>query len=318
MDLLSEILQTIKLRGTVYFHARFQSPWGMQIPAGQFANYHIVTEGKCWVETETRDEHILLQQGDIILFPGGAAHALADTPRSEIISADKLLSHARKSNENETVFGGDGDHSSSLICGHFEYDREFPHPLFETLPPLIHISAKTNQNTDWFSTASELAAQMSMSNSMGKDAIINRLAESLFIQTLVDYIQSIDNLSSFLAAMQDRHIGQALKSIHDEISHDWSIAELANIASMSKSVFSSKFHRMVGEPPILYLARWRMLKAREMLVETTMSISQISQKVGYQSEYSFSKAFRKMTGLTPASVRKPIVTQGVSSIKPNN
>jgi len=306
MDLLSEILQTVKLRGTIYFHARFQSPWGMQIPAGQFANYHIVTDGQCWVETGIRHEHILLQKGDIILFPRGDSHALVDTPRSEIVSADKLLSHARKSNENETVFGGDGAYSSSLICGHFEYDREFPHPLFDTLPPLIHISAKTNQNADWFSTASELAAQMSKSDSMGKDAVINRLAESLFIQTLVDYITSIDDLSSFLAALQDRHIGLALKSIHNEISRDWSIAELANIASMSKSVFSSKFHSMVGEPPIVYLARWRMLKAREMLVETTIPVGQISQKVGYQSEFSFSRAFKKMTGLTPTAVRNQL------------
>ncbi len=307
MDLLSDILQTVKLRGAVYFHARFQSPWGMKIPAGQFANYHIVTDGKCWVESDALEKPILLKKGDMVLFPRGDSHSLVDTLQSDIVTADELLSNARKTGNNEVIFGGNGSHSSSLICGHFEYNRECPHPLFETLPPLIHISASDNLNVNWFSTASELAAQISASSSMGKNAVINRLAESLFIQALADYLNTVDDLSSFLAATQDRNIGFVLQSIHDEIAHDWSIAELARIASMSKSVFSSKFHSMVGEPPIIYLARWRMLKAREMLTETTLPISLISEKVGYQSEFSFSKAFKKMTGLTPGTVRKAVV-----------
>lgn len=307
MDLLSEILQIVKLRGIVYFHARFQSPWGMEIPAGQFANYHIVTDGECWVKTASVDKQLLLQKGDMILFPRGDSHTLVDSPQSEIVSADELLNNVRKSSSDEMIFGGEGSHSSSLICGHFEYEREYPHPLFETLPPLIHISAGNHPNARWFTTASELAAQISSGNSMGKDAVINRLAETLFIQALAGYLESIESLSSFLAAMQDRNIGLVLKSIHAEIAHDWSVTELANIANMSKSTFSSKFHNMVGEPPIVYLARWRMLKAREMLAETRMPINLISEKVGYQSEFSFSRAFKKMTGLTPGAARKSAV-----------
>ncbi len=304
MDLLSEILQIVKLRGIIYFHARFQSPWGMEIPAGQFANYHIVTEGECWVITTSADGPVLLRKGDMVLFPGGDSHALVDTLQSEIISADELLNNVRKTHSNEMIFGGEGSHSSSLICGHFEYERDCPHPLFETLPAFIHISARENPNARWFTTASELAAQISGGDSMGKDAVINRLAETLFIQALADYLESIDSLSSFLAAMQDRNIGLVLKSIHDEIAHDWSVTELAGIAHMSKSTFSSKFHSMVGEPPIVYLARWRMLKAREMLIGSTMPINLISEKVGYRSEFSFSRAFKKMTGFTPGATRK--------------
>jgi len=304
MDLLSEILQIVKLRGIVYFHAGFQSPWGMEIPAGQFANYHIVTDGECWVKSAVSSKPVLLRKGDMVLFPNGDSHALVDTLQSEVIKADELLNNVRKTDSNEMVFGGEGSRSSSLICGHFEYEREYPHPLFETLPPIIQISAANSPNAHWFATASELAAQISAEDSMGKDAVIKRLAETLFIQVLANHLESIDNLSSFLAAMQDRNIGLALKSIHDEIAHDWSVTKLADIAHMSKSTFSAKFHTMVGESPIVYLARWRMLKAREMLVETTMPINLISEKVGYSSEFSFSKAFKKMTGLTPGAIRK--------------
>ncbi len=307
MDLLSEVLQTVKLHGTVYFHARFQSPWGMKIPTGEHANYHIVTSGACWLETDAVQERILLQKGDMVLFPRGDAHALVDSPQSNAVAANELLNNARKTSSNEIVFGGGGSESTALICGHFEYNRQCPHPLFETLPPLIHISTNDCSDATWFAAVSELAAQISAGNGMGKDAVINRLAESLFIQTLGVYVDSMDDSSSFLAAILDRNIGMALKAMHGDIAHDWNIAELANIALMSRSLFSARFHSMVGEPPILYLARWRMLKAREMLTNTAMPISLISEKVGYQSEFSFSKAFKKMTGLTPGVVRKSVM-----------
>jgi len=303
MDVLSDILQTVKLRGTVYFHAHFHSPWGMKIPAGEFANYHIVTNGECFVEIDD-ENHILLQKGDMVLFPKGGPHAIVDSLKTDAVTASELLDNSRKNNLNEVVIGGDGSHSSSLICGHFEYDSEYPHPLFETLPSFIHISATNNPNATWFTIVSELAAQMSSGKSVGKEAVINRLSESLFIQTLAEYIQTIDDQTTFLAALQNRNIALALSAIHNDISYEWHITELAKIASMSKSVFSSKFLSTVGEPPIIYLARWRMLKAREMLTETTMPINLISEKVGYQSEFSFSKAFKKMTGLSPGAIRK--------------
>ena len=304
MDLLSEILEIVKLRGTIYFHARFQSPWGMQVPQGRSANFHIVTQGQCWLLTDSESRHTALHKGDIVLFLNGDQHSLVDSLQTDSIPASELLKNAHDTESNEIVFGGDGCTSSSLICGHFDFDRQFQHSLFQSLPDFLHVCAKDNSNADWFITASELATKISSSESPGKDAVLNKMAESLFIQILADYVKSLDDSSSFLAAIQDRKIGRALKSIHNDIAHDWSIAELADIASMSKSVFSLKFHSMVGEPPIIYLAKWRMLKAREMLKETTLPISLISEKVGYQSEFSFSKAFKKLTGQTPGALRK--------------
>ena len=304
MDLLSQVLEIVKLRGTLYFHARFQSPFGMQIPRGQFANYHVVTDGECWLQTPVRDHPLLIKKGDVVLFPAGDSHSLVDSLRSNIVPANELLNQARKSAVDEIILGGPGSHSSSLICGHFEFDRQCRHPLFQTLPSLIHISSEKNAKARWFTTASELAALISSEDSLGKEAVLNRLSESLFIQILSDFVASLDDQSSFLAAIGDNKIGMALRAMHADISHDWTITELAQIASMSKSVFSERFHKMVGEPPIIYLARWRMLKARELLIQTSMPINLISEKVGYQSEFSFSRAFKKMTGTTPSATRK--------------
>lgn len=307
MDLLSEILQSVKLRGTVYFHARFQPPWGMNIPKGEFANYHIVTNGTCWLHLDSNQDSVLLQKGDMVLFPHGHSHALSDSLTSDIIPAKELLTHNRE-NElelNEVVFGGDGADATRLICGHYEFDRTFSHPLFKTLPKLIHLSTLHSKKFDWFATASELAAKISSSNEgPGQNAVIDKLAESLFVQALVSHIETMDNPSSFLAAIQNKNIGLVLQAIHDNSTHNWNLAELANIASMSKSVFSEKFHKLVGEAPIVYLARWRMLKAHELLVNTALPIHQISEMIGYKSEFSFSKAFKKFTGVSPGEIRR--------------
>jgi len=308
VNLFSEILQTVKLRGTIYFQADFCSPWGMDIPQGEYANYHIVTDGNCWLSfsDEQGIEPILLQTGDMVLFPRGKAHGLSDSSStSGLVAANELIEKPRRNCNDELMFGGDGQNSTRLICGHFEHDKNFfDHPLFSTLPSFVHISANESGQNSWFTTMSELAVEISKSENVGKNAIVDRLAESLFIQTLTEYTSSLDDPTTFLAAAQDKNIGLALKAIHTDITNKWSLAKLADIAIMSQSAFSIKFTDLVGTSPMVYLANWRMLKATEMLKDTRMSISQIAEQVGYQSVFSFSKAFKKVVGETPGSIRK--------------
>ena len=303
MDILSEVLQTMKLQGTLYFDAKFQAPWGMSILQGEYANFHIVTDGECLVNISQTNKQIVLRKGDMILFPKGSAHSLADSVQSDIVNADELLQKTRRLKSGKTIYGGDGVNTVSLICGHFEYDKEYSHPLFDTLPLRIYLSSQNDSTLDWFTTTSELVVQLSQGNSLGKKIIVDKLAESLFLQILSKYIESLDYSSSFLIALQDINIGLALNAMHENITHSWTIDELSKIASMSKSLFSTKFSQMVGEPPIVYLAKWRMIKARELLINTNKPLSQISELVGYQSEFSFSKAFKKMTGMTSGSLR---------------
>lgn len=310
MDILSDVLQTLRLRGTVYFHAHFHAPWGMKIPSGQFANFHIVTGGDCWLEAGERNPPVQLSKGDVVIFPHGTAHALLYEPGADVVQAQDLL-RAPKTREDLSglSFGGQGSATTSLICGHFAYDREVLHPLFETLSACIHIRACETQSTRWISAASELAANISSAgDGPATDAVVDRLAEALFIQALAVHIESMGEGASFLAAVQDRNIGKALARMHSDIAYDWTLDELAKVALMSRSVFSERFRRLVGESPMFYLARWRMLKARELLKDTKMAISEISNVVGYQSEFAFSKAFKKMVGTTPSAVRKDAVS----------
>jgi len=304
MDVLSDIFRALRLRGAVYFRAAFHAPWGMQIPKGRFASFHVVCDGSCWLRIGDTNELIEMGKGDIVVFPQGDSHALLCEPDAEAVLAPQLISPPKEDGSSGPLaFGGAGSATTSLICGHFEYFRDPPHPLFETLPSIVHVRGD-NGDGGWIVAASALAAEVSAGGETAINTAVDRLGEALLIQTLSTYIRSRADHESFLGAIQDRHIGHAIGLMHGDIAHDWNLNDLAEAASMSRSVFSERFRRMVGTPPMIYLARWRMLKARELLVDTGLPVAEISERVGYSSEFAFSKAFKKNLGETPGEVRK--------------
>ena len=283
----------------------------MKIPQGKFANFHVVTGGSCWFRVGSASP-TRMSPGDVLIFPRGSAHVLGDQPDSEPKPATEILNNPRETDaedENLPAFGGAGGPASSLICGHFEYDRELPHPLFETLDECLYVPARQASNTAWIQEASELAARMSDSGAPGSEAVVDRLAEALFVSALSEHVTRMPNSETFLAALRDQHIGETLRSIHRDIARDWDLNEMASIACMSRSLFAERFKTLVGVSPMVYLARWRMLKARELLANTSRSVSTISAAVGYQSEFSFSRAFKKLCGQSPSAFRREFSRQ---------
>jgi len=301
MDVLSEIFQTLRLRGTVYFHAQFHAPWGMRIPQGQFANFHFVTQGSCWLRIGS-DTPMELKRGDMAIFPHGTTHSLLHEKDAGALPAREMLDAPRSG--DSLSFGGSGAPTTSLICGHFEYDREYPHPLFETLNPLVYVPGEEIADAGWLATASEMAVNLSQETTPGGNAVVVRLAEALFMRALAAHVMSREDIAGFLGAMQDRQIGKALALMHRDMAHEWTLPALARAALMSRSVFAQRFRALVGEPPMLYLSRWRMLKARELLLDTCLPLGRIAERVGYRSEFALSKAFKKQFGSPPGDMRK--------------
>ncbi|MBI2517024.1 MAG: AraC family transcriptional regulator [Opitutae bacterium] len=309
MDILSEVLRAQHLHGTVYFRADFREPWGLDIQGGEFANFHIVAAGQCWLRhgpagTQTCT---LLEMGDVVVFPHGSPHALLHAPDATPVPARRLLGQPADKEHPEATpeFGGGGAVTTRLVCGHFAYDRQCPHPLFETLPPIVHVRGSASAGARWLATAGELAAAESSANRPGAAAVVDRLAEALLIQSLLGFVAQLDPMESrsFLAAIQDRSIGRALNLMHTVITRDWTLEELSREAGVSRSVFTERFKVLVGTSPMLYLARWRMLKARGLLRESSLSVAQIADLVGYQSEFSLSKAFKRLFGMAPGAFR---------------
>ncbi len=315
MDILADVLRAQRLSGTVYFRADFREPWGLDIQGGEFANFHIVAQGSCWLRTAGEPVR-RLERGDVVLFPHGDPHALLHAPDAVAFPAAHVT--GADNDRNTQVFGGTGPVTTTLICGHFEHDRSMPHPLLDSLPSLVHVEASTHGNADWLTAVGQLAAAESASRRPGVTALVDRLAEALLVQILLRYVErmSAPEEASFLAAIKDNAIGRVLELIHRDPARDWALDELARAGAVSRSGLTERFRALVGVSPMVYLARWRMLKARDLLRDTSLPIAHVAGAVGYGSEFSFSRAFKRFFGTPPGQARgkaqQPVAANGAT------
>ncbi len=303
MDVLTDVLRTLRLKGTVYFQADFRSPWGMDIKGGAVANFHIVTRGECWFRRAGDAAPTRLGPGDVVVFPHGDRHALLAEPDGEALPAQEVLSALAPTETGCPSYGGAGP-ETTLICGHFECDRDGRHPLLGALPPTILIRAGGGPDPEWIRIATQLAVAESNRPKLGGEAVVDRIAEALLIQVIRAHADALDDAQGFLAAISDPVINRGLSLIHERPEHPWSSEELAHQAGASRTVFADRFRDKMGTSPIQYLTHWRMHKARELLRSGDFSVAQIAERVGYQSEWAFAKAFKRVFQAGPGAIRR--------------
>jgi AraC-like DNA-binding protein len=302
MDVLSDILEKVKLSSAVYFKSDFSAPWGMDIPKGPFAQFHIVTRGHCILKT--RDQSMKLFAGDIVVFPMGTSHWLADDVSSERQVGMDVVQAIMN---GKSLFEGQ-DISTTLVCGHFEFDKNFDHPFIGELPEIIHIKDSEKKELPWLESITNLVIQEASSEKSGSNIVVNKLGEILFIHVLRAYIQTKESEKGFMAAMQDTRMSKVLKSIHNAPEENWQLSDLAQIAGMSRTGFSNQFKAMIGDTPLNYITQWRMIQAKELLKASNISVGEISLKVGYQSEAAFNRVFKKRANQTPLKYRQSLHT----------
>jgi AraC-like DNA-binding protein len=303
MDVLNDILKSIKLGGGVYFRCEFSAPWGMDIQPTPVAEFHIVVRGTCWLRMAAMEEPIPLHGGDLVVFPHGDAHALLDSPDGVAKPAQEILEGQNLENYGPVTYGGDGL-PSTVLCGYFEFDRNNPHPLVRALPPLIHIRGADGMDFAWLQTAINFMIHETKNAKPGSEAVVSRLAEVLFVQMMRAHITQSGASSGILAAICDKQIGAALQLMHGAPEESWDLIRLSQKVGMSRSAFAMRFHQLVGQTPLQYLTFWRMQEARGLLRNSRLSTAGIAERVGYQSEASFSKVFKKIVGVGPGAFRK--------------
>lgn len=301
MDILSDILSKVKLTSVVYFKSDFSEPWGMEIPKGPFAQFHIVTSGQCLLKT--KDKSIRLFTGDIVVFPLGASHWLANNENSKRYDGQEVVQSILS---GKSLFEGD-KLSTTLVCGHFEFDKSLDHPFVKELPSIIHINDTDIKQFSWLKSITDLVIAEAEREQFGSGVIVNKLGEILFVHTLRAYIEKNKSVNGFIAAIQDKRISKVLKEIHSSPQNDWKIEQLAKIAAMSRTSFSNRFKLLTGETPFNYITQWRLLQAKELLEESKLSVGEIAEQVGYQSEAAFNRVFKKRVSLTPLKFRQNIL-----------
>jgi len=302
MDAFSDILKTIKLSSTVYFRYDFSPPWGMNVEKGPFAQFHMVVRGGCYLYSSVDKKSIKLSAGDIIVFPFGDAHWLADEPKSSRIPGDQVVKSIQ---DKKSIFMGT-ESGATLVCGHFEFDREFDHPFMNALPHRLIISSTDPHQLSWLETITSVIIQETGSQNPGADVVTTRLAEVLFIQILRVYIKQQDASIGFFAAINDSKINKALELIHTQPGGTWTLESLAHNVGMSRSAFATRFKHLVGMTVMDYITKLRMHKARELLANDQLSLLQIAEKVSYRSEAAFSRAFKRQFDQNPGKMRRSL------------
>lgn len=307
VDLLADVLRALRLQGTAYFRADFRAPWGMQMPGGPVASFHAVVDGRChaaWDDSRApRRATATLHSGDIIVFPHGRPHQLSGKAESPVVPAPDLLATRRQTGSGRTEFGGDGL-ACEIICGHFELDRSGSHPLLAALPPVVVLRRGEGTDPEWVATATRLAVMESTSSRPGSAAIVDRLAEALMIQLIRAHAERNELSTGFLAAIGDRMLGAALTLMHQQPAAPWSVEILARRIGASRSSFAARFKEVLGTSPMQYLTQWRMHGARELLGTQDLSLAEVATRVGYQSEFSFAKAYKRVFGQGPGAARR--------------
>ncbi|MEZ4363743.1 MAG: AraC family transcriptional regulator [Kofleriaceae bacterium] len=301
MDVLTDVLRAMRLQGTAYFQADFCAPWGMSIARDDVANFHVVVRGSCVASWEGEERE--LHAGDILVFPHGLPHALLDPTRPAPEPASELLARPRTDAQGRCVFGGDGA-ATELICGHFELDRAGGHPLFAALPRALLLRRGEGTDPEWLATATRLVVLESSSGRLGSRAVVDRLAEALMIQVIRAHAERLALSSGFLAALSDRLLGPALAAIHEDPAAAWSVELLARRIGASRSSFAARFKEVLGTSPMQYVTDWRMQGARALLANEELSIAQVAERVGYQSEFAFAKAYKRTFGEGPGAIRR--------------
>ncbi|MGD9903327.1 MAG: AraC family transcriptional regulator [Vicinamibacterales bacterium] len=314
-DVLSDVLRAVRLTGAVYFDFELSAPWVAEAPASRdiagavmpgsqrVIEYHVIARGACWGHA-VGEEPRRLGEGDLIVFPQGHPHVMSSAPGMR--GTPDLAMFARPTTPLPLMYevGSGGGDRARIVCGFLGLDERPYNPLLEALPPVIHLAAGSSGSSGWLGTLLQIAIGESGKARAGGENILARLSELMFVETVRRYLETLPAAErGWLAGLRDPVVGQALAAVHSRPAEPWTVETLARAAGSSRSVFAERFTELVGQPPMQYLAMWRMQLASRLLGDGA-HVAGVATAVGYESEAAFSRAFKKLVGQSPAMWRK--------------
>lgn len=335
MDVLSDVLRVVRLTGSVFFMGEFSAPWALEEPNAEelaafaipnaecIVLFHILAEGDCYFEPKGLPA-VRMESGDVIIFPQADPHRMCSHLGVRPGAVNSELAQAISNDTGQISLGGGGK-KSRFICGYLNCDQRFQ-PLLEALPNILVVRGRDDYaaveaidrngvrptqvprgSSTWLSTTLKFTVHEARAGHPGNAAMLGRLTELMFVEILRQYMQQLPpGQSGWLAGLNDPCVGKALRLMHAEPARNWTVDDLAREAGVSRSVLAERFTELVGDSPMKYLSNWRIQLAKQMLREGQRNIQQVASKVGYESEAAFNRAFKRATGIPPATWRKGV------------
>ena len=317
MDALSDVLRVAHLTGGVFLHADFFEPWCItaRIPrehcgptlgsASHLIIYHYVIEGELRIRVDgAGEESLVIGSGEIVLLPRNDPHLMGSDLSLSPVLGRNIIQPPSGGGLYSIHHGGNGKRTR-MICGFLGCAGGEGNPVISTLPPLLKLSVEPGAAAEWIRSTFQYAAEEVAAGRPGSETVLAKLSELLFVETVRRHVETLpDGQTGWLAGLREPHVARALALMHRDTTRNWTVDELGREVGLSRSALADRFIRLIGVPPMHYLASWRMQVAGERLRNTRASLAQVAQIVGYESEAAFSRAFKKEFGTAPATWRR--------------
>lgn len=325
LDPLSDVLRSVRLRGSVFFHVSCRGQWAAQaassrelapavMPGAEHViEYHLFVKGEGWVAVDG-EPPLRVSEGGIVMLPHGDAHVVSSAPGMRPWPEDNWLFRMLDDPKPIPVtYHGNmvepgsllpiDDASTVIVCGFIACDLRPFNPLIDALPKLLHLPAEGVGA--WVAPMLEHAVSESAARRAGSAALLERVSEMVFVDSARRYLDSLPPQSQgWLGALRDRQVGRAIALMHAEPAEAWTLEDLGHRAGLSRSALHERFVALTGLAPMQYLARWRMQCGARLLRESHANVAAVALEVGYDSEAAFARAFKRATGSPPAAWRR--------------
>jgi AraC-like DNA-binding protein len=316
-DPLSDVLRAVKLTGALFFLVDASFPWGVEVPrasafssiilprAQHVVSYHIILKGSGWANLPGIAS-TWFEAGDVLVFAHGDPYSMLSAPGQEPeFDSDASMAWFRDMAAGKLPFvsheGGGGKPRSEFVCGFLGCDMRPFNPVLSTLPRLLRVRRRNDQQDDLLKRLIDLTLAEARQPRFGSESIRLRLSELIFVEVVRRYLGSLPaSETGWLSGLRDPLIGKVLIVMHEQPAHTWTLNELAQRAGMSRAALAARFAHLVGYAPMEYLALWRMQIAARLLADSSMKVASVGREVGYESEAAFSRAFKKIVGMSPA------------------
>jgi AraC-like DNA-binding protein len=317
MDALSDVLRVAHLTGGVFLHAEFFAPWCIAARVGpehcapllgrasHLIIYHYVVEGDLHIRIDgERGEGLVIGAGELVLLPRNDLHLMgSDLSLPPVAGSDVI--HPPKEGGLFSIHHGGSGRRTRMVCGFLGTVSAEGNPVISSLPPLLKLNVERGGAAEWIRSTFQYAAEEVSIGRPGSETVLAKLSELLFVETVRRYAEALpDGQTGWFAGLREPYVARALALLHRDITRRWTVDDLGREVGLSRSALADRFVRLIGMPPMHYLANWRMQVATQKLRNTSAPLAQVAEIVGYDSEASFSRAFKKAFGAAPATWRR--------------
>jgi AraC-like DNA-binding protein len=307
---LSHALAQIQLTGAIFLYSEYTEAWAYEsMPsshvsavlapdAAQLVLFHVVVSGSCWIEAGS--DKVWAHEGDVVVLPYNDQHRMGGHETAELVPISQLIDPPPWSSMPHIVHGLGGARSE-LICGYLACDDRLFDPRMGVFPPVFVVTPPEGPLRLWVKASSDLVLQQTSQVTDDRIAAPTEIPQLLLREVLKLHLANAPATDTgWLAALHDPVVAPALAAIHGDPSQKWTLSDLARESTVSSTVLDERFRSVLGLAPIRYLTGWRMHVAEDLLRSTTLSVTTIAHRVGYESEEAFSRAFKRDHGSAPS------------------